>query len=398
MNKRIYLAILFAGIIGTGIGQTQWDIEKCPAKNNLNAISFVDLSTGWIVGENGTILYRSGGEWKEYQEFTSRNLNSVFMLDKNDGWAVGENGIIIHFNGKTWESFDSPTKNDLFSVSFQDSEKGVAVGDFGTILIYKNGVWNLIESGIRGTFFSVSFRKDEAWIGGGLECNNIPLIKMGLNKNDNSFIYPSDPLATIKSIIFMGQTDGWAAGSPSILLHFDGDQWNRANTNDDYSSLNSIFFSEENNGISAGYGGTVLIFSDNLWVKQKTITSQNLNGATIIKNNYFAVGDSGTIIHMDLTSDNIETDFSKNNQGKIQVYPNPCDDFLNIVIPCDYDDLAVTVSVRNLSGEIIMQKELRSRTISLTYPLITKDFVNGLYLVSTTIGDKTTSNKFIVRH
>jgi hypothetical protein len=223
-------------------------------------------------------------------------------------------------------------------------------------------------------------------------------MKMGLNKSDNSFFYPFDPLATIKSIILMGQTDGWAAGSPSILIHFDGDQWNRASTNDDYSSLNSIFFSEENNGISAGYGGTVLIFSDNVWVKQKTITSQNLNGATIAKSNYFAVGDSGTIIHMNLASHNIETDFSKNNLEKIQVYPNPCDDFLNIVIPCDYDDLAVTVSVRNLSGEIIMQRELRSRTISLTYPLITKDFVNGLYLVSTTIGDKTTSNKFIVRH
>jgi photosystem II stability/assembly factor-like uncharacterized protein len=397
MNRRKYLVLLFAGILSIGTSQSQWNIEKCPTINNLNAISFTDLNSGWIVGEKGTMLYKSGNVWKVYQEFTSENLNSVFMIDKNNGWAVGDNGTIIHYNGEDWEYYDSPTKNDLFSVCFQDSEKGIAVGNFGTILIYKSGDWNLSENGIRGDLYSVFYKKDEAWLGGGLECINVPLIKMEMNKNENLFINSFDPYATIKSIFFLSPEDGWAVGSPSILLHFDGNQWERTSTNDNYSSLNSVFFSDENNGISVGFGGTVMIYSNNVWSKEITMTNHNLKGAAIIKNKYFAVGDSGTIIHIDLASENIANDIN-NNHEKIQVYPNPCDELLNVVIPCDYDDSGVSMSVYNLLGKIIMQKELRLSTRSTTYPLITRDLKNGLYMIRITIGDKIIINRFIISH
>jgi len=394
----VILLLLFAGLISTTKIEAQWYSEKCPTKNNLNGISYIDINSGWIVGERGTILYRSGDEWKKYKEFTSENLNSVFMTDKNNMWSVGDNGTIIHFNGKNWESYDSPTTYDLFSVSFKDSENGIAVGDFGTILIFKNGGWNLLESGIRGNLYSVFYKKDEAWIGGGLECINVPIIKMGLYKNENSFINSFDPYATIKSIAFCSYEDGWAVGSPSTLLHFDGNQWQRTSTNDDYPSLNSVFFSEENDGISVGYGGTVLIYSDNVWTKEKTMTSQNLNGAVITKNKYFAVGDSGTIISRDLGSDKVIYDPFDTNPKIIQVYPNPCDAFLNVVIPFEDDNLTISITVSNITGEIIMQKELRFSTISLTYTLVTSDLKDGLYFIKTAIEGITTTNKFIVRH
>lgn len=396
--KRIeYFFLLFAGILSIGTCQAQWKMEKCQTKNNLNAISFINLNSGWIVGDNGTFLYRSGSEWREAQKFTNENLNSVFMINEKDGWAVGDNGTIAHYNGDYWKSYDSPTKNDLFSVSFQDSEKGIAVGDFGTILIFKNGIWSLSETGIRGNLFSTFYCKDEAWIGGGLECINVPLIKMGINKNENLIINSFDTYATIKSLFFLSPDDGWATGSPSILLHYDGKKWETATTGEDFSSLNSIFFSDENNGISVGYRGMVLTRSNYLWTKEKVVTIQNLNGATIVNNNYFAVGDSGTIIHMDVALSNNVDDIIQ-NQGKIQVYPNPCDEFLNIVLPGDYEASVVSMSIFNLLGEIIMQKELRLSNRSVTYPLITRELKNGFYMIRTTIGDKTTIEKILIRH
>ena len=398
IKRREYFALLFAGIISIGICQAQWIIEKCPSKNNLKGISFTDLNTGWIVGEKGTILNYSGTGWKEYQGITGQNLNSVLMLDKDNGWAVGDNGTIIHYNGEYWKSYDSPTKNDLFSVSFQNPEKGVAVGDFGTVLIYNNGKWNLSESGIRGNLYSTFYRKDEAWIGGGLECIDVPLIKIGINSKGNLPINSYNLNATIKSLVFINPNDGWAVGSPSILLHYDGNKWDKDSNDDNYSSLNSVFFSDENNGISVGFGGTVLTFTNHLWTNEIIVTDQNLNGASIIKNRYFAVGDSGTIISMDAAFESLKTDKSNNNKEKIRIYPNPCDEFLNIVFPSVYEDSKASLSVYNLLGEIIMQKELRLGNRSTTSPLITKELKNGLYMIRITLGDKTTIYEFVIRH
>lgn len=398
MSKNKYLILLFAGIICSGTVQAQWNLEKCPSINNLNAISFIDINSGWIVGDKGTMIYRSGGNWQEYRKFTSEDLNSVFMINRNDVWAVGCNGTIVHFNGEDWESYNSPTRNDLFSVSFRDSENGIAVGDFGIILVYRNGSWNLSESGIRGSFYSVFFNKDVAWIGGGLECVNIPIMKMGISKNENSFINSFDSYATIRSIIFSSPEDGWAAGSPGTLLHFNGRQWEKAGINNDFSSLNSVFFSKEKKGIAVGYGGTILTCTDNVWNKEKIITTQNLNGAVITGNKYLAVGDSGTIISRDPGSENILNDPYNNNLGITKIYPNPCDEFLNVIIPSEIDNLSIRLTVSNLSGEIIMQKELRLSTRSLTYTLVTSDLKDGLYFIKTDVGGKIIVSKFIVRH
>jgi len=398
MSRIRYIALVFAGIISSGTIQAQWNLEKCPTKNNLNSVSLTDTGSGWIVGDKGTIMFRSGVEWKEYQNFTNEDLNSVFMINRNDAWVVGSNGTIIHFNGKDWESYNSPTRCDLFSVSFRDSENGIAVGDFGTILVYRNGSWNLSESGIRGNFYSVFFREDEAWIGGGLECVNVPILKMGMTKNEDLLINSFDPNATIRSIMFSGPEDGWAAGSPGTLLHFNGRQWEKAGINNDFSSLNSVFFSKENKGIGVGYGGTILTCTDNVWNKEKIMTTQNLNGAVITGNKYLAVGDSGTIISRDLGSENILNDPYRSDPGIIKIYPNPCDEFLNVIIPSEIDNLSIRLTVSNLSGEIIMQKELRLSTRSLTYTLVTSDLKDGLYFIKTAVGGKTIVSKFIVRH
>ncbi len=211
----------------------------------------------------------NGGKWEEYQRLTNEDLNSVLMIGKDDGWAVGDNGTIIHFNERNGSLFDSPTRNDLLSVSFKDTENGIATGDLGTILIFKNGRWNQLEGEVHGSLFSAFYEKDELWIGGGLECVNLPIIKMNTNKKEETFINQFYPFASIKSIMFIKPANGWAVGSPSTILHFDGQQWEKAEISDDYSSLNSVFFSDENNGISVGFGGSVLIYSESMWTKEK---------------------------------------------------------------------------------------------------------------------------------
>src|SRR5664280_3833936 len=67
--------------------------------------------------------------------------------------------------------------------------------------------------------------------------------------------------ATITGLAMINPEEGWAVGSPSIIMHFDGNNWNKADLDFSYPSLRSVFFSNGNNGITAGYSGTVLIYS-----------------------------------------------------------------------------------------------------------------------------------------
>lgn len=390
------VGILYSAIIITSTVQAQWNLMKSPTQSNLNAISIIDMNSGWIAGDNGTLLFMNSGEWIEHPKITNKNLNSVCIVSKNDIWAAGEEGIVLHYNGIKWESFNTPTTNDLHSISFQDSERGIAVGDLGTILIYERGCWTLLENEIRGNLYSALYKKDEAWFGGGLECDNVPIMNINMNKKSefNSF----DNHAVIKSIIFTNPDDGWAAGSPSILLHFDGLKWEKVSDIADFSSLNSVFFSNECNGISVGYGGSVITYSDNGWTREETITKQNLNGAIITGNNYYAVGDSGTIISKNLNTEIIPDDFITDELRKIQVYPNPCDEFLNIEIPFIIDNFNVLISVSNLFGKIILKNELKLSNRYMIYPLTTSNFIDGLYLINVTIAGKTITMKFIVRH
>ena len=121
MNKKLILLSVSIGLLNLGIVQAQWILEKCPTRNNLNAISLMSNKSPWIVGDKGTILYKMDNKWKEYQSPTIENLYSIYMLNGNDGWAVGARGTIIHFDGENWKSVSSPTKKNLFSVYFKDS-------------------------------------------------------------------------------------------------------------------------------------------------------------------------------------------------------------------------------------------------------------------------------------
>ena len=398
MKKKLCFLLLSTGLLNLGIAQAQWNLETCPTNSSLNAISFVSSNSGWIVGDKGTILYKSDGGWKEYQKPTFENLYSIFMLNEKDGWAVGANGTIIRFDGKTWNPIVSPTKKNLLSVCFKDSENGIAVGEFGTVVIYLNGIWNVVENEIRGDLYTAFFESDDAWIGGGLECVNVPITKM-VYKGGMTLINNFDSFATINSICFLNSYNGWAVGSPSTILHFDGLRWEKPLINDRFPSLKSVFFSDENNGISVGYSGTILIFSGDKWIKENSCVTQNLRGAAVIGNTFYAVGDSGTIVMKDLSANNkaIAT-IPQEVPGKILLFPNPCDEVLNINLPGKNDYAIVMISITNTYGQVIMQKKLNIGDGNLIYPIVTSELKNGLYFLQAVIGSKTTTIKFIIRH
>jgi hypothetical protein len=319
------------------------------------------------------------------------------MLNGNDGWAVGARGTIIHFDGENWKSVSSPAKKNLFSVYFKDSWNGIAVGESGTIMTFKNGIWTSTVKGIRGDLFTVSIDNDGAWIGGGLECVKVPIMKIG-TRGSMTLINSFDSFASINSIFFLDSFSGWAVGSPSTILHFDGTSWEKPIIDDQFSSLKSVFFSNKNNGISVGYGGTIMIFSGDRWTKEYSLFTKNLKAGSILGNTYYAVGDSGSIISKYKYSNNIVSSTVEQIPERIEIFPNPCDEVLNIKLSTENDQKSFRTTIINAAGQIVIQKNLNSLDGILNYPIATSGLNNGLYNLQVVIGGKTHTVKFIIMH
>ena len=118
----------------------------------LNAVQMLNFSSGWAVGNGGTILkYMGDGRWISQPSGTTANLRDVYFLDSNRGWAVGDGGAIVGTTdgGTTWTLEVSGVSADLRSVHAASSNVVFAVGGGGIIL--KRG------EAISGPDFSLSF-------------------------------------------------------------------------------------------------------------------------------------------------------------------------------------------------------------------------------------------------
>ncbi|HYP39271.1 MAG TPA: hypothetical protein VEX13_02840 [Chloroflexia bacterium] len=84
------------------------------SKFNLRGVAFTSSDDGWAVDTgDGTFFRYSNGTWTRLegdltpQRVNKRGpitgLNSISMLSTEEGWAVGQNGSILHFTGGQWE-------------------------------------------------------------------------------------------------------------------------------------------------------------------------------------------------------------------------------------------------------------------------------------------------------
>ena len=45
--------------------------------------------------------------WNKQDSLTSENLNSISMVNPSEGWIVGDHGMILKYNGSSWISQNS---------------------------------------------------------------------------------------------------------------------------------------------------------------------------------------------------------------------------------------------------------------------------------------------------
>ena len=125
-------------IVYTSDGGTTWNAASSITSENLNGASMIlDGATyrGIVVGNNSSILITSdgGATWSGATTGppAGTDLFAVTFLDSTHAWAVGETGNIWFSAdaGANWtQQTDNPTTNHLKGVHFYDANHGVAVG------------------------------------------------------------------------------------------------------------------------------------------------------------------------------------------------------------------------------------------------------------------------------
>lgn len=396
MGRKLFIVSMYSLITCMAV-DAQWKFEKSATEENLNAVFFVSSSSGWIAGDNGTILKMAGSGWIESKKNTDENLYGIYMLDENNGWAVGARGTILRFDGRNWQPFISPTNKDLHSVFFRDPENGVAVGELGTVLLYNNGKWNIKEGDIKGNLHSAFFSGNDIWFGGGLECVNVPIMKMTLEDALLSK-YEAIPFATINALFFLSPFNGWAVGSPSTLLHYNGVEWTGSILNDRFPSLISVTFADENDGICVGYNGTILTYTEGKWMREKPFVQHDLKGSFTIDGTYYVVGDNGTILKNSRSAAKTVLEMAERVSDNFILYPNPSNEIANIVVESDNEDLNGSVMINDKGGKLIFHEEFKLNDGQYSLPVITKDFPDGIYFCKVNLNGKITVRKFVVIH
>lgn len=120
--------------------KAQWVTVNSGTTENLQEIFFPNSDTGYIVGENGTVLKSSnaGKNWEKLNTGYTLNFNDVFFKNGNEGWIVGDSGCVCH----------TTTGGNAWKCTFLDSADYInlnAVYAFGSSEILVGGL-NLISN------------------------------------------------------------------------------------------------------------------------------------------------------------------------------------------------------------------------------------------------------------
>jgi photosystem II stability/assembly factor-like uncharacterized protein len=250
--------------VSTGDGSWSWQ-NPIPQGNDLFAVHFTDLNTGWAVGARGLILRTTDG---------------------GANWAIQESGI----------------RHALFGIAARDSSAAVAVGGGGTILTTSDGgaTWLRRTGAGSDQINAVRYADDRTIYAVGRE-------GVFLKSDDGGDTWDrSQPLGEINfaDVQFLDATNGYVLsfapteGFPLFATSDGGNTW-RAIGMPAGKVPRALAFSDRSTGVAVGEGGFILKTTDGgtTWREVPAPASLSLFSVTYTDPNVVhAVGDGGMML------------------------------------------------------------------------------------------------------
>lgn len=255
-------------------GGTTWTMQTTGTTGSLEAIQFMDESTGWSVGDNGVIIQTQdgGATWANRSVVTTENLLGVAFTSTTNGIIVGTNGLFIRTinAGQGWSSVGFHTNKNLHAVKFVDQQNGIVVGDSGLVVKTTDGgtTWRSIATLTGQKLFSVAYASSMNLLAvGSAIVNGDATIIKSIDGGDSWIQAASGTNVELHSI-FADNTNAWACGAGGIVVRSldGGNTWASSSTGVG-QNLTGVSFSTPAQGIVVATGGVILKTSDggSLW-------------------------------------------------------------------------------------------------------------------------------------
>ncbi len=126
----------------TDTKESSWSLGRTGDDNALNAVYSPGAGEAWFVGDAGSIYHTtdSGKTVEKKDSGTTEDLDAIWFIDETTGFAAGSNGAFVKTEdgGKTWVAVDLPVPC-MSTVRFADSNVGYAAGNFGALYRTEDG-------------------------------------------------------------------------------------------------------------------------------------------------------------------------------------------------------------------------------------------------------------------
>lgn len=407
--KNIFM-LIFAFL--PAVMSAQWLNSVSGTSQNLKGLSFINSSTGYCVGENGTIIRttNAGSSWEALPSGTSVNINAVFFINAATGIVCGDGGLIMRTtnNGLNWTGTVSGVTDDLKALSFVN-DKGVCTGASGTLLYTTDAGsnWSVAKNGFLSIFYGANMFSETIAYAGGVNTIFQPLFGKTTNGGANwdfSTFYLNGNEGGITDVNFTSANEGFASayvfdgqGAISHTIN-GGSNWT---TQIFPFALRSIEFTGMNTGYSVG-DNSIIVKTTNkgiTWTEQQTPLSANLSCVEFTDSlNGFAAGENGTIFKTNnggMTSVN-DPSLSVSDFMLHQNYPNPFNPSTTINFEMKKSG-RVSLIVYDIQGKIVRTlyddlAEAGSHSVKFN----AKDLAAGTYLYTFMSGSISETKKLVI--
>ncbi|MDH4274802.1 MAG: YCF48-related protein, partial [Gammaproteobacteria bacterium] len=292
-----------------------WAAQVSGTANKLNDVVFpVDATTGYVVGDSGTLLKTTNGgaSWVSLNANLpvarqADQIRSVSFIDNSTGViAIGAGFLLKTIDGGASWTQQASTGGPLFNAVHLNGTTGLAAGTFG--LIYKTtntgGLWTPATSfpdggGINYTVFTNSSTSGNV---GGYDATQG---KGVFGVSTNTFVtWPKQnigALINVYSLDFPSSTNGFAVGSQGVVMNTtnSGTLWT-AQSSGVTQDLMGVNFGTTTTGLAVGLSGRIIKTTNGgtIWTTMVSPTVSNINKVYMVDaNSSYIVGDGGLIYY-----------------------------------------------------------------------------------------------------
>ncbi|MBU4178658.1 MAG: hypothetical protein KJ625_01805, partial [Actinobacteria bacterium] len=232
----VILLLSMAGV-SCGVPEQSWALQYQTGPNSLTAVSALDPSHVWAVG-NGTVYFFGGNGWSKQYEDPEKGPRDICAVDPCHAWASGGNGkgeILFH-DGSTWVRQFETGDGTINPIAAADAVNVWAVGandDGANIYHFDGSAWTIQHSAPMHVQDISAADAVNVWAVGEDDAG-----RSNIYHFDGSS-WSSEHLAAAGEYLIgvcaldpthvwaVGYIEGWGAeGDPvGVIYFFDGERW-----------------------------------------------------------------------------------------------------------------------------------------------------------------------------